>query len=76
MDCAARVSFASTPAAYIEYCAQAYDCAECTSRAHCPDMHCRAHHLRSVLLLPPFVSGGPFSIVLSYTNYDVDERTH
>ena len=58
MDCAARVSFASTPAAYIEYCAQAYDCAECTSRAHCPDMHFRAHHLRFVLLVRLLCSVG------------------
>ena len=60
MDCAAGVAFASIPSAYISYCAQAHDCAECTSRTWFLDMPCRVHHKRSVLFQPPFVQGGPF----------------
>ena len=60
MDCAAGVAFASIPSAYIHYCAQAVDCAECTLRVCFLDVHCRVHHKRSVCFQSPFVQGGPF----------------
>ena len=43
----------------------------------CPDMHCSVHkHKRSVLSWPAFSVTGRKPSVLSYNNYDVDERTH
>ena len=79
MDCAAGVAFASIPSAYIYYCAHPCVCwGRIISSFVGHDVYFRAHHLRSVCLNPyRFLSEQlPQVMVLSYSNYDVDERTH
>ena len=75
MDCAAGVAFASTPSAYIEYGAQAYYCAECTSTSSFLDMQCRTS-TKGLCLTSCLLWSFEIVIVLPHSNYDVDERTH
>ena len=82
MDCAAGVAFASILSAYTHYCARCLLFVNCKAVlvVHLTsflDDPMKGPSQKVCVFLPvPFCAGWANAMVLSYSNYDVDERTH